>query len=207
MCSWELNREIGRRLCEHGQMPSVLGCAYRRGVPVYVPAFTDSDMGLSVSKAVLGRESPPGETGTWRRSSRRALLQSVPRSARLRPAGHFGQAAGHLHRGRGRAAELGPTDRPPGRHPQHAARRELPSPRFQYAVRLCPEPVHWGGLSGCTYTEGVSWGKFLSREQGGRFAEVHCDATIAWPLLVRAWIEGERGAETDNRQIDLLVIQ
>ncbi len=60
MCSWELNREIGRRLCEHGQMPSVLGCAYRRGAPVYVPAFTDSDMGLSVSKAVLGRENPPG---------------------------------------------------------------------------------------------------------------------------------------------------
>ena len=69
---------------------------------------------------------------------------------------------------------------------------ELPVPRFQYAVRLCPEPDHWGGLSGCTYAEGVSWGKFVAREEGGRFAEVHCDATIAWPLLVRAMIE-ERG--------------
>ena len=69
---------------------------------------------------------------------------------------------------------------------------ELSEPRFQYAVRLCPEPVHWGGLSGCTYSEGVSWGKFVSREEGGRFAEVHCDATIAWPLLVKAVIE-ERG--------------
>jgi deoxyhypusine synthase len=45
-------------------------------------------------------------------------------------------------------------------------------------------------LSGCTYTEGVSWGKFLSVEEGGRFAEVHCDATIAWPLLVKAVLEG-----------------
>ena len=69
---------------------------------------------------------------------------------------------------------------------------ELPVPRFRYGVRICPEPVHWGGLSGCTYTEGVSWGKFLSREEGGRYAEVHCDATIAWPLLVRALLEGRK---------------
>jgi deoxyhypusine synthase len=65
----------------------------------------------------------------------------------------------------------------------------LPVPRFSYGVRICPEPVHWGGLSGCTYSEGVSWGKFISREEGGRFAEVHCDATIAWPLLIRSIIE------------------
>ena len=50
MCSWELNREIGRQLCEDGQMPSILGCAYQRGVPVYVPAFTDSDIALGVSR-------------------------------------------------------------------------------------------------------------------------------------------------------------
>jgi len=58
--------------------------------------------------------------------------------------------------------------------------------RFNYAVRVCPEPVHWGGLSGCTYTEGVSWGKFVPREEGGMWAEVLEDATIAWPLIVKA---------------------
>jgi deoxyhypusine synthase len=39
-------------------------------------------------------------------------------------------------------------------------------------------------LSGCTFKEGVSWGKFVSLEDGGRYAEVLCDATIAWPLLL-----------------------
>ncbi len=39
---------------------------------------------------------------------------------------------------------------------------DLPEVRFHYGVRLCPEPAHWGGLSGCTYREGVSWGKFVS---------------------------------------------
>jgi len=46
--------------------------------------------------------------------------------------------------------------------------------------------VHWGGLSGCTYSEGVSWGKFVPPSEGGRFAEVPSDATIAWPLIVKA---------------------
>jgi deoxyhypusine synthase len=52
-----------------------------------------------------------------------------------------------------------------------------------------PEPEHWGGLSGCSYSEGVSWGKFVPEEEGGRFAEVFADATIAWPLVVRAVME------------------
>ena len=62
-------------------------------------------------------------------------------------------------------------------------------PRFTYGIRVCPEPVHWGGLSGCTYSEGVSWGKFIPEKEGGRFAEVFADATVAWPLLVRGVIE------------------
>ena len=31
-CSWRMNQQIGRRLVEQGQMPSVLGCAYQAGV-------------------------------------------------------------------------------------------------------------------------------------------------------------------------------
>jgi deoxyhypusine synthase len=68
-------------------------------------------------------------------------------------------------------------------------------PRFTYGVRICPEPVHWGGLSGSTYSEGVSWGKFVPTSEGGRFAEVFADATIAWPLVVRAVIERMQGSE------------
>ena len=60
---------------------------------------------------------------------------------------------------------------------------------FSYGVRICPEPVHWGGLSGCTYSEGVSWGKFVSKKEGGKYAEVMCDATIAWPIIVKALLE------------------
>jgi deoxyhypusine synthase len=70
--------------------------------------------------------------------------------------------------------------------------------RFDYAVRICPEPVHWGGLSGCTYSEGVSWGKIVPRSEGGMYVEVFSDATIAWPLIVKAVMErlGTKGAHS-----------
>ena len=66
-------------------------------------------------------------------------------------------------------------------------------------IRICPEPVHWGGLSGCTYSEGVSWGKFIPESEGGRFAEVLADATTVWPLLIRGVLEelGLDGAKKD----------
>ena len=63
---------------------------------------------------------------------------------------------------------------------------DSPLRQFTYGVRLCPEPVHWGGLSGCTYSEGVSWGKFKHPNDGGRFAEVFADATVTWPLIAKA---------------------
>ena len=64
--------------------------------------------------------------------------------------------------------------------------QDVPMTRYRYGLRICPEPVHWGGLSGCTYSEGVSWGKFVPKEEGGRYAEVYADATIAWPILTKA---------------------
>ena len=65
-------------------------------------------------------------------------------------------------------------------------------PRFQYGVRLCPEPTHWGGLSGSTYAEGISWGKFVPPQEGGRYAEVYADATLVLPLLVQGLLETRR---------------
>ena len=66
---------------------------------------------------------------------------------------------------------------------------KVPLKRYSYGLRICPEPVHWGGLSGSTYSEAVSWGKFIPPEEGGRFAEVFDDATVALPLVVAAVLE------------------
>ncbi|MCD4728096.1 MAG: deoxyhypusine synthase family protein [Pirellulales bacterium] len=201
MCSWELNREVGRRLHDEGQMPSVLGCAYRRNVPVYVPAFTDSDIGLGVSSEFLVRKNATG-----RKKDMEEFFAAVPpynpfldlhdytrRILAAKRLGIFTIGGGVP---RNWAQQVGPfIDILNTR-----VETKLSAPRFQYAVRICPEPVHWGGLSGCTYTEGVSWGKFVSRAEGGRFAEVHCDATIAWPLLIRAILETKGKAEGEEKR-------
>ena len=79
------------------------------------------------------------------------------------------------------------------RHPFNLGYGAALQTGYKYALRICPEPEHWGGLSGCLYSEGVSWGKFIPESEGGRFAEVYSDATIAWPLIVRAVIERTGG--------------
>jgi hypothetical protein len=49
---------------------------------------------------------------------------------------------------------------------------DLPLKRYHYGLRICPEPVFWGGLSGSPYSEAVSWGKFVPPAEGGKFGEV-----------------------------------
>lgn len=47
--SARLCRAIGARLVELDQGPGVLKSAFEQGVPVFIPAFTDSEIGLDVS--------------------------------------------------------------------------------------------------------------------------------------------------------------
>jgi deoxyhypusine synthase len=189
-CSNELNRAIGKKLFESDQMPSILGCAYRRGVPVYVPALTDSELGLDLSKYVLQQNFVPGQEADLDKffatvPAYNPYLDLHDYTKRILSAKRLGIFTIGGGVPRNWAQQVGPfVDILNMR-----LGAKLASPRFRYAVRICPEPVHWGGLSGCTYSEGVSWGKFVSPEEGGRFAEVHCDATIAWPLLIKAVIE------------------
>ncbi len=198
-CSSQLNREIGRRLVEQGQMPSILGCAYQHGVPVYVPAFTDSELGLDLATYFLAQHFTPGdekqpETVFSDPPAFNPFLDLYDYTKRVLRAERLGIFTIGGGVPRNWVQQVGPLIDMLGVR----LGTELPIPRFHYGVRICPEPVHWGGLSGCTYSEGVSWGKFVSREQGGRFAEVHCDATIAWPLLLRAVLESREGRASNR---------
>lgn len=51
---------------------------------------------------------------------------------------------------------------------------------YDMTVRIYTDSPAWGGLSGCTVSESVSWGKYTEKAVA---AEVKCDATIALPLL------------------------
>ncbi len=183
---------IGKRLVDQGQMPSVLGCAYERKVPIYVPAFTDSVLGLAFATTTVRRnlenpnDVPVAELfdGLPSFNPYVDLYDYYDRTASAKRLGIF-TIGGGVPRNWGQ--QVAPFAEAINEH----CKMKLRVPRFQYGVRICPEPVHWGGLSGCTYSEGKSWGKFVPEEEGGRFAEVLCDATIAWPILAKALMEAQ----------------
>ena len=184
-----VNRALGQVLAEDPQGSGVLRSAYLKNVPVYVPAFTDSELGLDLSTWAMKQAQKKGVSDPL------ALLDHVPRYNPFLDLNSFARFAlsakklGIFTIGggvpRNWAQEVGPyVD-----ITNHRLGVDLVPPRYAYAVRICPEPVHWGGLSGCTYSEGVSWGKFVPPAEGGRFAEVFADATTVWPLLMKGVLE------------------
>lgn len=184
--SFAIYRVLGKRLLELGCIPSVLGSAFQKGIPVYTPAFTDSEIGLAVGIETLCRKvSTDIESFLGQVPQFNPFLDLHDYTRRILSAKHLGIFTIGGGVPRNWAQQAGPfVDAI-----NYFTGSQLEPPRFRYGIRICPEPVHWGGLSGCTYSEGITWGKFVPVEDGGRFAEVHCDATIAWPVLIRAIIE------------------
>jgi deoxyhypusine synthase len=179
--SHELNWRIGEHLRQTTQGRGILRSAFEKGVPVYVPGFTDSELGLDVfvhNQIAVGAGRPPVQIDLLR-----DIGDYYDRASRAERLGVFTIGGGVP---RNWAQQVGPLGEILDRR---TGGRQGKFVRFHYAIRICPEPVHWGGLSGCTYSEGVSWGKLISAQEGGRHAEVFADATIAWPLLLRGVLE------------------
>jgi deoxyhypusine synthase len=192
--SAQICRALGRRLSELQEGPGILRSAYEQGVPVFIPAFTDSELGLDLALWAMGNslesQTAPGES-----PSPEDLFRVVPSFNPFLDLQQYATLMSESERAgiftigggvpRNWAQQVGPYVELVNSRTGAGVR----PPRFRYGVRLCPEPAHWGGLSGCTYLEGVSWGKFVPPTEGGRFAEVYCDATAVWPLLMKAVFE------------------
>jgi deoxyhypusine synthase len=198
LSSSRLTRELGKTLADEYEGTGILKSAYLKDVPVYIPAFTDSEVGLDMGTWAMGRSIDKARSqakGEGDLAVLKALHQTCPQfnpyldlhayTEDLLTAKRLGiftvgggvprnwaqQVAPYIEIGNSR---LGLNVKPP---------------RFHYGVRICPEPDYWGGLSGCTYQEGISWGKFVSPAEGGRFSEVLSDATVVWPLLLMGLLE------------------
>ncbi len=184
LCSYKLNREIGRFLSGNVEERGILKSAFEKNVPVFVPAFSDSEIGLDVAlhnRARRKNNIPPLHFDPF--EDLEFYAETLLKQERL---GIFTIGGGVP---RNWAQQFGPFIEL--RHRRGG--EDLPLKRFHYGVRICPEPVNWGGLSGCTYSEAVSWGKFVPREEGGRYAEVLLDATVGLPLIAGAVLERLKG--------------
>lgn len=181
---------VGQRLIELDEGPGILRSAAEKKVPVFIPAFTDSEIGLDVATWAMSVDLK-GETPT----SPNDVFMAVPSFNPFLDLQQYARFVGNsdelgiLTIGGGVPRNWAQQVSPYFDITNSRLNTSLEAKRFRYGVRICPEPVHWGGLSGCTYSEGISWGKFLSPDEGGRYAEIYADATVVWPLLMKAVFE------------------
>ncbi len=180
VCSWKLHRRIGEYLLKHAPGRGILKSAAAHDVPIFVPAFSDSELGIDFvlhKKQRIHKGIPTLRFDPFEDFEQYAKMMLATKRMGILTIG--GGVPRNWAQQFGVYAEL-------------LARRgyeKIPLKRYNYGVRICPEPVHWGGLSGSTYTEAVSWGKFVPPEEGGRLAEVFDDATVALPLMAAALFE------------------
>ena len=195
--SARLCRALGQRLTEIDEGPGILRSAFERNVPVFIPAFTDSELGLDVAIHALQQARASRASGGDKNDapSDADVFSAAPAFNPFLDLQEYARhimdakALGILTIGGGVPRNWAQQIAPYFDVLNHRIGTQFKPPRFRYGVRICPEPVHWGGLSGCTYSEGVSWGKFVPPSEGGRFAEVYADATVVWPLLMKAVFE------------------
>jgi deoxyhypusine synthase len=173
-----LNRLIGKHLAEHYPTErGILKSAYLYGVPVFVPAFVDSELGNDLYIHNLKRKRRGKKPILIDlESDSRELIKLVTSAKRF---GIFTIGGGVPRNNVQNVAplieiineRLGPI---------------LPLRRFTYGIRICPDRPHFGHLSGCTYSENESWRKAA---KNGVYAEIQADATQVWPFLVKYIME------------------
>lgn len=174
-----VTRELGRWLVQNTQGRGILKSAFEMNVPVYIPAFTDSELGLDI--ALYNMRRTAGDKSPFSSNEFMDLLHFMELFNQQKKAGIYTIGGGVP---RNWAQQIPPflslieSRMPEGKKPTH-----IKPKKYSAGVRICPESVEWGGLSGCPYTEGVAWGKF---DPNGQYAEILADATIIWPFIHQA---------------------
>jgi deoxyhypusine synthase len=177
--SMEVLYRLGGFLGARG-VRSIATLAAERGVPVFCPALADSAFGEAFLMA--------------RNRGHRIVVDQVRDFEQFVGIGEMSQDIGVVYLGGGvpkdytqlLAISLSPMagdEAVAGR--EGFLRKGLQEYYYphRYAVQITTDAPQWGGLSGCTLEEAVSWGKVAG---DGRHVTCYCDATIALPLIVHA---------------------
>lgn len=160
--------KFGRYL-ENKKIESIVKSAYSKKLPIYSPAIADSAYGIALVRlkkktgklitidAVLDLEEITKIVAKSKKTAVIYIGGGVPKD--------FVQICTYL------APIFGIS----GRSKPH-----------KYAIQFTTDSPQWGGLSGCTLEEAVSWGKI---DKEANKVTCYCDATIALPILAQALSE------------------
>jgi deoxyhypusine synthase len=158
---------LGKQLAKNAKEDGIVTAAAKAQVPLYCPAIGDSSIGIGIAEnRFLGKNQFTFDVvGDVLETAH--LAADSPASAVI----YFG-----------------------GGTPKNFVNQTEVTATFmrqshnghKYAVQIITDAAHWGGLSGCTFEESQSWGKIA---HDASMVDVHCDSTIALPMLVTALSE------------------
>ena len=158
---------LGKGLKDEG---SILKTASRCGVPIFVPALSDSSIGIGLTFLHLQKKAP----------SERLLIDQIQDSFEIAQIKKMASVTGAIYIGGGvpknYIQQLGPVS-------ELLFQKES---GHRYAFQITTDDPKWGGLSGCTFEEAKSWGKI---ERASSYSAVYMDATVALPLLIGAILQ------------------
>ncbi len=161
---------------------SIVKTASQYGVPIFVPALSDSSIGIGLT---LLRAKNQGNTEGL-------VIDQIKDSFEIAQLKRMAETTGAIYIGGGvpknYIQQLGPVN-------ELLFKKES---GHKFAFQITTDDPKWGGLSGCTFEEAKSWGKI---EKHSSYAVVYMDATVALPLLVGAILqEGKVYKERKRRQ-------
>ena len=174
--SREFFHELGRTLSASARQEGILTAACKAGIPVYCPAVADSSFGLALAGRT-DKKTPPFQFD---------LVRDVEETAMIF---EFSTETAVIYVGGGTPKNFIQQSAVIVDHAQERGHK--------YGIQITADAPHWGGLSGCTFSEAKSWGKIHPR---AKMATVRADATIAFPFLVTAVADAGRDLLATRRK-------
>jgi len=169
----EIHFYLGQHILKTAPYPdrSVLAAAAKYDVPVYTSSPGDSSIGMNVAYLSLKHKNIITDPN----------LDVLETSAIV----HFSEKNGVIIVGGG-----SPKNFYLQTQPFISQIAGLPHKGHDYDIQISTEPPHWGGLSGATPSEAISWGKINPNDIKNSVV-VYSDATISLPILAGYMISEE----------------
>ena len=160
---------LGKQLSKGAREDGILTAAYKANIPVYCPAIGDSSIGIGLAIKPEEDNFIFDVIGDVKET---ALIAANANKTGVIYVGG-GTPKNFIQQTSVTAAVMG---------------KDVSG--HEYAVQITADAPHWGGLSGCTFEEAQSWGKIAKK---AKMVTVHCDSTIALPIIVTALAKKVKG--------------
>jgi len=163
--SSQLHNYIGKKLWEESKKPefSIMATASKFDVPIYTPSPGDSSIGMNLALLKMMNKNLVVDTD----------LDILETASIIYNSDKTG------------AVELGggaPKNFYMQTQPMLSQIMDIETVGHDYFIQITADAPHWGGLSGATPSEAVSWKKIKPNDLKNNVV-VYCDVTIAAPII------------------------